>query len=142
MASKRAGPAHAPVAPGAAKRLRHDVRWASAIEAIPIEVLGLIFARFPLRARLRSVACVCKRWRTAALRTVTSFCYTGAGGARLSDVLSLLPALTHIDVRGRSESPAALPSTLRSLDLLVDIGQDSMNLISSGPLPRLVRHPS
>lgn len=142
MASKRAGPAPESIAAAAAahaKRPRADARW---VEAIPIEVLGLIFARFPLRARLRSVACVCKRWRTAAVRTMTSFCYTGAGGAHLSDVLGLLPALTHIDVRGRSESPAALPTTLRSLDLLVDIGQDSMNLISSGPLPRLVRRSS
>lgn len=133
MAAKRAAPAAA--AP--TKKLRND-----ALERIPSEILGLIFAHFPLRARLRSVSRVCKRWRAAVLRSVDSFAYTGRSGDNLRAILSLFPALTHLDVLARSESPAVLPATLRSLELLIDIGQDSMNLMLGPTPPSLVRcHP-
>lgn len=124
-------------APPGGKKLRNH---AAPIDSLPLDVLCLILSSFPVRARLRCASRVCRRWRTAALRSVTSLTFATCAAANLGPLLQLFPSVTQLDVRRRTERPAALPLTLRRLALEVDIGQDSMNLVASAPLPALVRH--
>ena len=142
MAEKRAGASVAvseqPGMPGApSKRLRCVA--CSPIENLPLDILKLIFRYFPFRALLRSIALVCKRFRTAALNSVEYICFDRTLKCnRLDLFLYLFPSLTSLEVRRRSEHPVLLPRTLRRLCVELDIHQDSMNIISTVPLPSLV----
>lgn len=64
------------------------------VNALPMELLALIFEHTPFRARMRTLSFVCKRWRTAALRSVTWLPST----PKLDCIaLALYPSLTHLE---------------------------------------------
>lgn len=64
----------APATPAPAPR-------AFSLAELAIDIVSLFVAYFPLRPRLRLIACVCRRWRAAAYLSVTSIppplCYLG-----------------------------------------------------------------
>ena len=88
----------------------------SSLSALPSDILGLIFARFPTRPLLS----VLSRWRKCALNAVTSLRVTGRLRA---DLVALLPSLTDLIVYSSSSfwPPAeAAPTSLRRLAIRGD----------------------
>lgn len=67
---------------------------------LPTDVLALIFAYAPTRARLRALSPVCKRWRAAALRSVSSLTFYRhhADTWDLRALHRLLPSLTDLTI--------------------------------------------
>lgn len=101
-------------------------------------MLTSIFAFLPLLGRLFAVSLVCKRWRSAAVRSVTALQFRGG---HLQEQLNLFPSLTSLSLEAYANYPA-LPTTLRSLSLTLSPpsgAPDSLSLVDSmlGRLPRL-----
>lgn len=115
MASKRP---HEPHTVGslldADKRPRLDLRL------LPFDVLMVIFSYFPNRVRLRCLSFVCKRWRTAALRSVTSYIWGDYAfrreGPPFEALMKLMPSITHLTLMVPS-TRFMLPDSIRSLAL-------------------------
>lgn len=131
MSSKRSKAARARAA-AAAKRARTEESELVApaeferpppatdvISTLPLELLALIFARAPFRARLRAIGLVSRRFRTAALRSVDTLALVRGdivAPAVLPAALALFPALT--DLALSTHCPLlALPSSLQRLSL-------------------------
>src|SRR3569623_617377 len=86
---------------------------------LPGDILSLIFADAPFSARLRALSLVCKRWRTAALRSVKS-CECYAFRWRTFELFPLFEEL-HFS---SSKVYVALPTTLRRLTINLDVKCD------------------
>lgn len=73
MQAKRLSSA-AGLAPKRSRTRAHSVSSDAAdtltIQALPTDVLALVFEYTPFLARLRALSFVCKRWRAAALRSI------------------------------------------------------------------------
>lgn len=72
----------------------------SAWATLPIDVIGLIMAYHTQYARIHALSCVCKRWRTAALRSVTKLRAVSCDSA-----IALFPSLQSLALW----KPLALP---------------------------------
>lgn len=89
------------------------------IDALPTELLCLVFHNFRLHQLLSVLSFVCKRWRRAVLRLVTRFnsARTSPANQHSFALLAHLPNLTHVALFG-SPAPAdlmALPPSVTSL---------------------------
>lgn len=146
MASKRRSPRLHPAA-DVPKRSRAasatSVAPRAPIDALPLDLLAVIFAYAPYAARLRAISLVCKRWRTAALRSSKGYV---AGIRRgdprskmLASALTLFPSLTHLDVRDKIPF-FALPTTLRSLSLWPSYLEASVEEEARGGTTYLSQH--
>lgn len=80
--------------------------------ALPSDVLQIIFSFIPLRARLLVLNQVCKKWRLAARQSV----HTAPVTRDLPKFLDF-PALTELDLRYPLSSDLVLPVTLRRLTI-------------------------
>lgn len=115
------------------------------VGGLPIDVLMLIFDRIRTRPLLRSVSLVSKRWRAAALRSVTMLGshkasdrlrrhYIPSDFDRLSTLFPRLTTLT-IALRGRIRG-VTLPASLR--DLTLELEEDALDIeCFSPPYPPL-----
>lgn len=85
---------------------------------LPTDVLTIIFAYAPTRARLRALSPVCKRWRVAALRSVTSLTFYRhhVDTWDLRALHRLLPSLTDLTIAEYCPSQYVITS-LRCLAL-------------------------
>lgn len=91
---------------------------------LPIDILVMIFRYTPTTAKVRTLALVCKRWRTAVRRSITSVVVTDrSGGSKsssdepsswLHDRISKLPSLTEITFKW-IPPVVVLPQTVHSL---------------------------
>lgn len=104
----------------ASKRARASIARPEAltIECLPRDLLCEIFSYAPQNAVLRAISPVCKRWRSAALASVTSFSFILAttDAAVLGAALALLPSLTDLEL-DTSAGFYTLPTTLRRLKM-------------------------
>lgn len=85
-------------------------------DSLPIDVLAKIFDYAPHAARLLAISPVCKRWRSAALRSIKSFRADIVKAQKMAAILALFPSLTDLTIC-RDISFFALPTTLQSLSL-------------------------
>lgn len=97
-----------------AKRTRSDsVATAShANDALIPDVLSLIFRYLPWRARLRTLALVCKTWRRAAIAMTRKLNISSAPVD-----LPLFTALSHLKLSLSDLYDFTLPPSLQSLEL-------------------------
>lgn len=87
----------------------------SPIDLLPLDLLQLILALIPCRPRTLVCSYISKRWRAAALRTLSSFTLRHEL-LRWRSLSGLLPALTDLTIMGEfSLRGVTLPSTLRAL---------------------------
>lgn len=123
-----------------AKQARSDAPAQStlrpaSINDLPTDLLVLLFAFFPVRARMLAAAPVCRRWRAAAFRSITSVdlaCINVAGFLPLPACLAHFPNLTELTFDDSITNNACrIPSTLRSLTIRYKAPAND------GPLPAL-----
>lgn len=114
MATKRAAAAEEALG-ATAKKAREPPLVDAPINLLPLDMLTVIFAYTPMRPVLLSVSLVCRRWRTAALRSVTSIRVRGGGERR--PPLSLFPSLTELKFSCNFREAIRLPLTIRRLAL-------------------------
>ena len=81
----------------------------SAWATLPIDVIGLIMAHHTQYARIHALSCVCKRWRTAALRSVTKL-----RAASCDNAIALFPSLRSLAL-WRPVAGLSLPAGLTKL---------------------------
>lgn len=86
---------------------------ATTIASLPLDLLAYAFGFTPRCARLWVISLVCKRWRTAALRSITTLLLMRPKPGPTK--LALLPALAHLKLHRAIDE--ALPTSLRSLCL-------------------------
>ena len=98
-----------------------SMRPAAAVEPtpvhmLPVDVLVYIIDYAPLHGRLCAISLVCKRWRLAAMRSITSIRGRMPGLSHTHQVLPLLPCLTDFDHPFASfTEPTVLPPRLTKL---------------------------
>lgn len=73
----------------------HHQRVATVLD-LPRDLLSAIFDFAPHQARLRVLSTVCKRWRAAALRSISIF--TPSERASVKEAVALLPCLRELDL--------------------------------------------
>lgn len=121
------------------KRQKPSVENYSYISTLPIDILIEIFSFNNLHGRFRAISLVCKRWRIAALRSITSL-YCNTPGPSPNLVLPLLPSLTEFDCSYSSftSSSTTTPTTIlpHHLTKLSCFSFESDNSISP-PFPPL-----
>lgn len=100
-----------------ALRPRDDVDLPSPIQTLPSDLLGEVFSYISFSARLKSVSFVCKRWRAAALKSVTRLVlHEHCVEEYVDAVIKLFPSLTALDLRIVPHlCPAALPPSVHWL---------------------------
>lgn len=84
---------------------------AQALPALSLDVLRTILYFLPVHIRLQVVTLVCKRWRGAALSTITRH----PKGMTLRGAVRLLPALQHVRICDEDDLLVQLPNTVRSI---------------------------
>lgn len=95
---------------------------ASTIASLPLDLLTLIIGLLPCHGRLRICSLVCKRWHTAALRTVTDLeiAYPRNSYRHLSGGYEIYPCVTslHLDLDHEDfKEGTRFPTGLRTLKL-------------------------
>lgn len=110
----------------------------SAAAKLPNDVLVFIVALFPLRPRLLSLSRVCKQWRAATLRSVTTL---HRGDENVARALSIFPCLTDLELRGRAlrGKILSIPSGVCRLGLgsWLSVGQSETPVLQDPPPARL-----
>lgn len=119
--------------PGVASAPTASPTAATALPALPGDVLRLIFACLPLRPRLLVVSRVCRLWRTHAYLSVTAIVhpYTYNGPFERH------PNLTELHCAGPRGVPACWSPQQRALILCADFRRASDAVMSEAALPSL-----
>lgn len=106
-----------PAAPGSPDLVLLNEPTGLTITALPLDILVLIFSPLAMRARLRVLSFVCKRWRTAVLRTITKM-----KASYYERAAPLLPGITSLSLQGEVAPNYPVPPKLRELSIDMDYG--------------------
>lgn len=111
MAVRRASPKAAPTAPGKIV--------GTSIDVLPVDALAWIFAFTPIKARLRTVILVCKRWRLAVERSVRHFGEPPNGATLTAESLAAcfarFPCITSVRISRTKILTDLMPAALTRL---------------------------
>lgn len=101
-------------------------------------LLQVIHSFILLRPRLRSVSLVCKRWRSAALRSIEHVVMPTWRPAEVqASILNLLPCLTSVAVSASTPNAAiVLPMHVRRLKL--SVRPHDASLLTMPPVTELI----
>lgn len=104
------------------------------INSLPLDVLAEIASYAPLRARLRSLSFINKRWRAAALRSVQELRFADSDRTApliLPLLFGLFPSLTSLDLPF-GVAYMTLPTTLRTLRLGAQFTKQAVEVAHRG----------
>lgn len=106
-----------PAAPGSPDLVLLNEPKGLTIAALPLDILVLTFSLMAMRPRLHVLSFVCKRWRTAVLRTITKM-----KASYFERAAPLLPGVTSLSLQGEVAPNYPVPPKLRELFIDMDYG--------------------